>query len=452
MENLSIDRQPSAEGPLAVLTDGCGVPPAGIVVSSSKEGYVIVRATLLAEPMTRAGWTTHDYNVHFCIGLENRGDRPIEVNLCIGAGWGDLPDTRPLLYQAATGDGPYGPSSFPARTDLKTRYAVRLTLGPSERVYLANHCPRPLPALHERFESLAARSGASRREIGRSYDGRAIVAYTYGIASEKPVLLVISGTHPPEPDTYASEAIMDWLAGSEGRAAQQKVAVAVVPVVNPDGFARRTQGANAAGVNFFWDFALDRADLCPEAATLWSLATELRPRAYIDYHGYTFQLGKERGPYVRPPLFYRSRAVRAAATRIYSRMERDYGDVPVHGFSSYAPETLGSLLAKQFDTITVAKFHLHLKHGVRACGIDGLRVFRTVLDELLAGELCSPAVPIEAPFLLRYLRSSRELWAGFLRPALGLVRRGRMTAVDFRRRATIPASGPFGGSVGANWQ
>lgn len=445
VRNLGIDEQPAARRWLAVLTDGCGVPPGHCTISSADEGgRVTVRASLLTEPMTRAGWTTHDYNVHFCIGLENQGDRAIVVELLIGAEWEQLPETRPLLYAASNADGPFEPANFEARTDLKKRYAVRLGLDPGKRLYIANHCPRPLAALYDRLDELAQHGAASRKEIGRSYDGRPIVAYTYGGGGGKPVVLVISGTHPPEPDTYASEAVMEWLASPGAQRTRQSVTVVVIPVANPDGFIRRTQGANAAGINFFWDFALDQPTLCPEAKALWALAHKLRPRAYIDYHGYTFQLRKEPGPYARPALFYRSSAVRQAAARIYSRMVGRYGDVAVGGFSAYAPETLASRLASEFDTITVAKFHVHLKRGIDACKSDGVRAFRVVIEELLSGELCRPAEPVGIPVLLRQLRRARQLWAGFLRPTLGLLRRGKAAAVDFRRRAIVPAANPFG--------
>lgn len=418
------------EASLRILPHACGTRPGSVSIS---EDGSRVDVALSREPMTRADWTTHDYNVHFTVGLENTGESARTAMVSIGGGtWDALPRIAPILYEAAAPDAPFALSERPARTDLGKRYAIRLALAPGETVYIANHLVRRYQDLVRRFDALARDGVAERREIGRSLEDRPIVAYVYGDPGARGTLLVSAGIHPPEPDTLAAEAVMEWLASGEGRALADRLAVAVIPLANPDGHARGSQAANAAGINFYWHFAVDHPDRCPEAAAMWAFSEALAPRGYIDFHGYTFQKRKAFGPYVRPCFFYSDPRVRAAAARIYARMTGPDQGTPVVGFPTYAPLTLGSLLAKRFDTVTAAKFHVHLKDGIEACRQQGLRAFRTMAEGLIAAGLTERARPDPGGWR-PVLHGARELWAGCLRPNLGLLRRGRLSELRFHR-------------------
>jgi hypothetical protein len=426
---------------IRILTDRLPVAAELDQLAEAANGDVRVDARIRCEAMTRSDWTTHDYNVHFCLGLENTGDRARQVELSVNGGtWDALPDTAPVLYQAAERQGPYSPSEIPARTDLRKRYALRARLDGGERLYLANFLPRDLDALWRSFDSLGESGGAKRQIIGRSIEGRPLVAYVYGDTASRGSLLVTSGFHPPEPDTLASEAIMDYLATPGGASLAAGLAVVVLPVVNPDGFANGTQAANAAGINFYWHFAREEPVRCPEAAALWEFTQRLRPRGYIDFHGYTFQRNKRAGPYLRPPFFYSGPEVRAAAAAIYHRMTTTDGTVPVTGFSTYAPHTLGSMLAERFDTITATKFHVHLADGVDACRIQGLAAFRSMAEGLIRAGLTTVGSPISTNWR-RPVRRLREFWAGCLRPNLGLLRRGRLGEIQTTCLGLVDASG-----------
>jgi len=214
------------------------------------------------------------------------------------------------------------------------------------------------------------------------------------------------------------------------------LAVAVVPVTNPDGYALETQGSNAAGINFYWHFARELPDRCPEAAALWAFATKLAPRGYIDFHCYTFQLGKEPGPYQRPLRFYRAPTVRQACLALYAALADDRDGVPLTGFSAYAPHTLGAMLTAHFDTITLAKYHLHLAEGERGCEVRGLRVFRHMVDALKKAGLTRPAAERPRAWGDAWLKAD-ILWAGLLRPVLGNLRRGNFPRVRLDRTALV---------------
>lgn len=397
---------------------------------------------LFREKMTRADWTTHDYNVHFSFGLVNdqADDREFSISM-EGGSWDRLPDHSPLLYTAPAPDGPWTIANLRARTDLKTRYAIYAPLAAGETLYIANTLPRQLQPLNENFHAIAEQTGARHHVYGTSLEGRPLDAYQYGDPDRQPLLLVTSGFHPPEPDTFASEAIMEWLGADESRAIRDHFAVTVIPIANPDGYAHQTQGSNAAGVNMYWDFRAEDKTACPEAVALWEYCLAVAPVGYVDFHCYTFQLGKKPGPYQRPLAFYRSPSVRQAASDIYTRHAQEMGGKPVVGFSTYAPATLGSRLARKFDTLSLAKYHLHLSEGTDGCARRGLEVFR-LLGETLADTAGGPSNAAHGVRPQDLVNHVRILWAGAIRPTIGLARRGRLREIDCTRFGLIePAEG-----------
>jgi hypothetical protein len=415
---------------IRVIEDVLGTRIAGARVDGRT-----VELDIRREPMTRADWTTHDYNTHFSFGLENSGSSPAEIEVRIEGGtWDGLPEKTPLLYASPRREGPYGPASFDARTDRKRRYAIRLRLEPGERIFLANTLVRDPLAVAASCDEAAAAAGGERLVYGRSLQHRDLVAYRFAAGGPtRGDILVTSGFHQPEPDTLATEAILRWLASAEAAPVRRQFDVTIVPFANPDGHALGTQGSNAAGVNLYWLFGRDDPARCAEAVALWRLASSLEPIGYIDFHSYTFQLDKSRGPYLKPLSHYRTQAVRAAAGRL-SRLVADLGTVPVTGFGAFAPSTLTAMLTARFDTLTLAKYHLHLKDGADECRAHGVAVFRAMTDALeSAGVTAAGRRPGSA--WRGAARSAESVLAGLLRPALGHWRRG--SAFDLTRSRII---------------
>jgi hypothetical protein len=398
-----------------------------------------VEATIMREPITRADWTSHDYNVHFCIGLENASALTQEVTISINGGrLESLPEIFPNLYWSTKSEGPFEPipKTVIARTDLGKSYAVRLPIGAGDQVFLANTIVRSPATLAEEYDRLANDAGATRRVIGKSCEGRDIVGYIYGEPDKSGTLLVSSGFHPPEPDTFATDEIMKFLATPEANSVLDKLAIAIVPIANPDGYANCTQGSNASGINFYWHFAKEVPDQCPEAAALWNFALELAPSGYIDYHCYSFQNKKSAGPYQRPAIFHSSTATQNACAYLYDALKKSIPGKPVTGFGTFAPHTLGSMLVGHFDTLSLAKYHLHLAEGEEGCRTRGLKVFQAMAETLLKFDLTTRRTRLK-PGLRLPILSFYILWAGFLRPLIGNLRRGRFKSIRLDRTAQL---------------
>ncbi len=378
------------------------------------------------EPPTCADWTTHDYNVHFSFGIENTGQDTKEIEIQIeGGSWDTLTREGPLLYAAQHQDGPYTPAEVPARFGANSQYAIKVALTSGEQLFVANTYIRDPEKIMADLEEAAVSASAKKIIYGRTLQERELIAYEIGNAKDQETILITSGFHQAEADTLATEAILKWLGTDDSTALRSNFNIVMAPMVNPDGFALGTQGGNSAAVNFYWWFARNRPDICPEAVALWKLASSLNPIGYIDFHAYTVQVDKLAGPYLKPLSHYRNRQVRKAAQSLENATALDTNVMPVRGFSTYAPNTLTSMLTAEFDTLTLAKYHLHLKNGIEYYEKQGLAVLHLMTNALQkAGAVGSNRRPEQ--MLEKIFRTLRIYWAGLARPVLGHLRRGKL--------------------------
>jgi protein MpaA len=135
----------------------------------------------------------------------------------------------------------------------------------------------------------AAGAGGTRHLLGRSVEGRAIVAYELGDPSSARKVLVVGCVHGNEP---AGIAIANRLIGLTPPAGAD---LWVVPSFNPDGEAANTRG-NAHGVDLNRNFPLGWRPLTgvyysgrhalsePESRIMVRLLLRLRPVISIWYH------------------------------------------------------------------------------------------------------------------------------------------------------------------------
>ena len=128
-----------------------------------------------------------------------------------------------------------------------------------------------------------------RRVIGRSVQGRPIVAWHLGEPGKRRIVL-ISSMHGNE---HATTQILAAL--RDGRRHVRGIDLWVVPTYNPDGVARRTR-RNAHGVDLNRNFPYRWADLDgnyesgpragsePETRAMMAFLTEVAPRRVISFH------------------------------------------------------------------------------------------------------------------------------------------------------------------------
>ena len=351
------------------------------------------------EPPIFVDYAWHTYQFHFAFGLKNNSDSELSPVILVTGENETRRDHPALIYSSPSLEKEFSRANFPCFFDGMFRYKLLPTLAPGETLYLANTYFQPPRELFARLEGLARAGGAERLVFGKSLENRDLTAYLYldRAPENAPLVLVTSGFHPAEPDTLATQAILEYLAGEEGRELRTKLRFAIAPVMNPDGFIHGRPASNLAGVNFYWEFTEKDEVKAPEAAALWKLALELKPSLYFDFHSYTFQPHKTASPYVKPLLFYRGEKVRRLARELAAGLMGHTNGAANRGEASWAPGTLQYKLTRKLNTITFAKYHLALCDGVDGCREHGLVALLTVCRGLLEAGVTDQREILKAP-------------------------------------------------------
>lgn len=369
-----------------------------------------------------------DYNLHFNFGLRNSSDHLKKIKVNIGCLETDaLPNKNIRLWKSNSHDSEYEMFYLKnGMSDLHGKYQFEIVLDKGEELYLANFPPRIYSFLIERFENLANESGAKRVVIGKTIENQDIVSYEYGDVETKPLILVTSGFHPPEGDTYGSEAIMELFLDKKRKDKKSKnFSFAFIPILNPDGFANAMQGSNMNEINFHWKFFGNTKDECPESFYIWEYTKKIKPILYFDFHSYTFQ-EREASPYIKPLGFYHGKDVRRIVNEMYQAVIGRCSGRYTGGYGTYTPSTLQFELTRKFNTITFAKFHLHMKEGTEKSKQLAIDCFEDVLAILEQNNIksssdihvqpfgsvkCSPLYELKIKLIL--------LWGGVFIPHVG---------------------------------
>ncbi len=184
-------------------------------------------------------------------------------------------------------------SNLPKRNRLAVSI-LALGLGASMLVAGSARAADVCARVEDRLERLETLSGAGVTQIGRSRHGRPIKAVILTEPSRDPSsynkrtrVLVISGQHGNEPTPVrAALDICDQIAvGSREFPVEtlSKCVVAVIPIVNPDGFsAHRRLNAAMSDLNRDWACATQ-----PETASVLRFIKRFRPEVVIDMHEWT---------------------------------------------------------------------------------------------------------------------------------------------------------------------
>jgi hypothetical protein len=396
-------------------------------------------AKLREEQITCMNGLYYDYNWHFAFGIENTENKTLPVEIFINCEEKEsLPFQKALLFHATSPKDEFKRFECESRTNLEKSYYVKFELGANQTIYLANYYFRQYERLIGLFDQMGELGQAIREVIGHSIEGRELVCYRYSESNldvqkgnSRPVILITSGFHPPEGDTLATEAIMEYLASGEGGRVKETFDFYVVPILNPDGFVHGYNGCNASQINFYWKFDEQDQIRCPEAYYLWKLVERIHPIVYFDFHGYTFQLfGKYASPYIKPVVFYEGKEVRDLVRTLNKDMISLTDGKAEKGILTFVPSTLSSKLTKKYNTITYAKYHLCLKDGIqrsKQLAVDSLKmvVNRLSSDGFVDSSriLKSPYGLIRRNYLMEILRALIILWGRQIQPALSRVKK-----------------------------
>jgi len=164
-----------------------------------------------------------------------------------------------------------------------------------------------------------------------------------------------------------------------------------------------------------------------------------RPILYFDFHAYTFQWRKHASPYCKPLSRYRDDRVRKVVQKINERiLAQVSAGKSLTGFATFAPTTLGEKLTRKFNTITYAKYHIHLKDGEDECRDHAVRAVTTACSVLIEENMADNAAVLTAPFGKitkdlpnEMLRMLQVYWCGYFRP---LVQKYYAMMLPFLRR------------------
>ncbi len=382
-----------------------------------------VYATLKEEPLVSKDGVVHDYNWHFVFGLKNNTKDSKEIEIFVNCDKKNDLCHKANIFGQQNSDLDFFPlNNIQAYTDTYKKYYIKVILSKMETLYLSNTYFRSLKRLHTVFENLCKGTGCKKEMYGKSIEGRNLQAFIYSkkvpINKRKPTFLITSGFHPMEADTFATEAIMEYLNTDIGQNLLEYFNFVVIPVSNPDGFYYGNNGCNARGINFYWDFREKDSVNAPEAYHLWQFILKIKPSIYIDFHSYTFQLHRKKAsPYLKPLYFYRGKEVKNLVNKINEGLASLHAGASYSRNSTYAPSTLSYKLTNKFNTITYAKYHLHIMDGKEGFKNKAVEILKIISQSLITKNfldenkfLAYPYGRVRGHLRDTFKRKARVLW------------------------------------------
>lgn len=188
--------------------------------------------------------------------------------------------------------------------------------------------------------------------IGTSVEGRAIECVRFGGASNLPPILIFAGIHGDERSTVAvARKLIDLLRDSTD---QMTPSVVILPLVNPDGYERRTR-TNARGVDLNRNFPAENFRASsrgryangqsplsePESIALHQFVERLKPSRILTLHS------------IRPPKHGNNFDGPAEALAKLLASKNGYNVLPTMGYAT--PGSFGSWAGvdRKIPTITL---------------------------------------------------------------------------------------------------
>lgn len=325
-----------------------------------------------------------DYNLHFHFGIQNLTNKKNIIKFFIECKNEDeLHQSLPRLWVSSDIDKEYEiKRNIVGKTDFRGKYFFQLSLDEEQILYVANFPPIRFSRLNTIFQGLSEKSKAKEVIVGQTANNYSIKAYEYGNINEKPTILFVAGFHPPERDTVAIVTIMEkFLINQWREEVLQRYSFSLIPILNPDGFTNAMQGSNIKEINFHWKFFGNSKESCPEAYSIWEYCSKIKPIVFFDFHAFTFQDNTAR-PYLIPTGYYLGSKSKLIQEFINNKLTELCENKFSKNEAILAPNLLATRLRNEFGTITIPKFHLHMKDG-----IDGTREMSSKCLEIVLNSL-----------------------------------------------------------------
>ena len=253
----------------AIFFDFEGAPPSRCTIADDGTFSVVI-APEHAPPINPSPW--------YALRFETIGDAPVTVRLQY---FGAEHRYIPKLSDGA------GTRTLPVEISDDRKTASFTLPGSSQGVVSA----QPLLGLayySKQLSRLAAIEHATRLELGKSHEGKAIEALHYGDKDAPELIILLGRQHPPEvTGAYAFESFMEEVIAllRNDLATAKRFQILAVPLLNPDGVVRGHWRANLGGVDLNRDWGKFTQ---PETAAVkrWldNLPPTTRPAVMIDFH------------------------------------------------------------------------------------------------------------------------------------------------------------------------
>lgn len=199
-------------------------------------------------------------------------------------------------------------------------------------------------------------------------------------------ILLTTGCHPAEPDTLASQAILEYLASPAAKTLINNYHIDVLPIQNPDGFAARSCLTHN-GINLYWNFIKNDSKNCPEAYYLWQYICKHPPMLYIDFHSYVHQYHRHPMPYLKEALAYKGLFTKSIIKKMDRLLIKESRGFYRFGQLAMWPESLSSFITQKFNTIAYTKYHFNLYEGIPASKTRAVNIFSGLTNILVENKL-----------------------------------------------------------------
>ena len=343
----------------------------------------------------------HDYSWFFNFGIINNSKYDLELDVFVNAYNNDFEGKEAVIFGSDHYLNEYKQLNCKSKTEGYKYYWFQIVIPKEKNLYLANTIPRNYhKTINNLIRKYSTYENVNLIKYGKTIQDLDLVCFFLkGRRKNLPNVLITSGYHPAEPDSFSTEAVLEnLLIDKDPEGFLNYFNFYIIPFVNPDGFHLGKNSCNTAGINLYWDFRINDVKSAPESFYLFKLAKRILPVAYLDYHAYTQQLNKQPRSYIKPKFMYSGKKVKRLVDNIDNNLKRISNGKDNTGPISITQSTLSFILTKQFNTVAYAKFHTHLRYGLENMRELSIVYLNYILKPLIETNMASTQKILKKPY------------------------------------------------------